>query len=111
MEKRPIPATLRMDLRAQAKSLEAQVFIEPDNDGTSEMLKQFAPVLETVMIVSQTKVGKPTGGPLRVKVGPAAGQKCIRCWRWSEDVGKAGVDDKLCGRCADVVKGLATIKQ
>ena len=92
------------------KSLEAQVLIEPDSDATGELLKQFAPVLETVLIVSQTKIGKPTGGTLRVKVSRSAGRKCVRCWRWSEDVGKGGTDAELCGRCADVVKELATTK-
>jgi isoleucyl-tRNA synthetase len=93
------------------KSLEAQVLIEPDSDATGELLKQFAPVLETVLIVSQTQIGKPTGDTLRIKVSRAAGQKCVRCWRWSEDVGKGGTDAaQLCGRCADVVKMLATTK-
>jgi isoleucyl-tRNA synthetase len=92
------------------KSLEAQVIIEPDNDATGEMLKQFAPVLETVLIVSQARIGKPTDGVLRVRVSRSAGKKCVRCWRWSEDVGKDGVHAELCGRCADVVKGLATTK-
>ena len=92
------------------KSLEAQVLIEPDNDATGELLKQFSPVLETVLIVSQAQIGKPTGGALRVKVSRAAGQKCVRCWRWSEDAGKSGPDAELCGRCADVVKELAKTK-
>ncbi|MGD0017456.1 MAG: class I tRNA ligase family protein, partial [Verrucomicrobiia bacterium] len=92
------------------KSLEAQVVIEPDNDVTAGMLKQFAPVLEMVLIVSQAQIGKPTGGALRVRVSPAAGKKCVRCWRWSEDVGKDGAHAELCGRCADVVKGLVTTK-
>jgi isoleucyl-tRNA synthetase len=92
------------------KSLEAQVVIEPDNDATGEMLKQFAPVLETVLIVSQAQIGRPTGGTLRVKVSRAAGQKCVRCWRWNEDAGKGGADAELCGRCADVVKELAKTK-
>ena len=95
---------------AIGKSLEAQVLIEPDSDATGELLKQFAPVLEMVLIVSQAQIGKPTGGALRVKVSRAAGRKCVRCWRWSEDVGKSGTGAELCGRCADVVKELAKTK-
>jgi isoleucyl-tRNA synthetase len=90
------------------KSLEAQVLIEPDSEATGELLKQFVPVLETVLIVSQAQIGKSTGGAMRVKVSRSAGQKCVRCWRWSEDVKKSGAYAELCGRCADVVKKLAT---
>ncbi|MBW7850562.1 MAG: isoleucine--tRNA ligase [Rhodospirillales bacterium] len=37
---------------------------------------------------------------------PAAGEKCVRCWRVLPDVGQHG-HSGLCGRCADVVDRLA----
>jgi len=44
-----------------------------------------------------------TGGELRVKVSAAGGQKCVRCWRWTHDVGANTAHPQLCGRCAEVV--------
>ena len=87
------------------KSLEAAVLIEPDTEATRELLERLGPLLETVLIVSQAKVSKKlTGAGLRVTVTAAAGCKCIRCWRWTEDVGADEAHPELCGRCADVMK-------
>jgi isoleucyl-tRNA synthetase len=86
------------------KSLEAQVEIEANNDATREMLEKLGSVLETVLIVSQVRVARSTGGELRVKVSPASGSKCVRCWRWTEDVGADAAHPELCGRCTEVVK-------
>ncbi len=85
------------------KSLEAQVEIEADSAATQELLQGVGPLLETVLIVSQAKVGKLTGSQLRVKVSAAEGQKCVRCWRWTRDVGGNAAHPQLCARCADVV--------
>ena len=86
------------------RSREAQVEIEANNDATRELLSKLGSVMETVLIVSQVRVAPTTGGELRVKVGPAAGSKCVRCWRWTEDVGADAAHPELCGRCAEVVK-------
>jgi isoleucyl-tRNA synthetase len=74
------------------------------------LLEGFGPVLEPVLIVSQVKVGAVTGKDLRVTVRPAAGKKCVRCWRWTEDVGVDREHAELCGRCAAVMKQLAESK-
>jgi isoleucyl-tRNA synthetase len=104
-------ASLELEKARQAgqigKSLEAQVEIEPENEATRELLKALGPVLETVLIVSQVRVGEPTGSELRVKVSHATGEKCVRCWRWTEDVGTDAAHPGLCARCTDVVKALA----
>ena len=55
------------------KSLEAQVEIEPDTDATGKMLRELGPLLESVLIVSQARVGQLTGGQLRAKVMAAEG--------------------------------------
>ena len=86
------------------KSLEARVEIEPNDEPARELLAKLGPLLETVLIVSQVRVARPTGGELRVKVDPAAGRKCVRCWRWTEDVGANAAHPELCGRCAEVMK-------
>jgi len=41
---------------------------------------------------------------LTVKVSPAAGPKCPRCWNHSVHIGTAGHHAELCDRCAAVVK-------
>jgi isoleucyl-tRNA synthetase len=86
------------------KSLEARVEIEANNDATRELLQKLGTVLETVLIVSQVQVVPSADGELRVKVSPAAGRKCVRCWRWTEDVGTDAMHAELCGRCTEVVK-------
>jgi isoleucyl-tRNA synthetase len=85
------------------KSIEAQVEIAPDNTATQELLVKAGPLLETLLIVSQAKIGQLTNGELRVKVSAAEGQKCVRCWRWTRDVGANATHPQLCGRCAEVV--------
>jgi isoleucyl-tRNA synthetase len=88
------------------KSLEAQVEIGPANEADRQLLVGIGSLLETVLIVSQVQVGVPTGKDLKVGVRRAAGQKCGRCWRWTEDVGLEAAHTALCGRCVQVVKGL-----
>jgi isoleucyl-tRNA synthetase len=83
------------------KSLEAQIEIAPESAETRKLLEDFGPLLETVLIVSAVRLAAPTGGATQVKVRRADGQKCVRCWRWTADVGSA----QLCGRCAEVVRG------
>ena len=104
-------ASLELEKARQAKtigkSLEAQVEIEPDSEATRDLLEKLGPTLETVLIVSQVRVVRPMGSELRVRVSPAAGKKCVRCWRWTEDVGGDPAHPELCGRCAEVVKALA----
>ncbi|MBP9537139.1 MAG: hypothetical protein KBF02_02920 [Negativicutes bacterium] len=41
---------------------------------------------------------------LAVNVVLATGQKCERCWIYSDSVGAEAEHSTLCKRCADVVK-------
>ncbi len=43
---------------------------------------------------------------LVVKVEPAVGEKCERCWTRSDSVGNQAGHPTLCSRCADVVAKL-----
>jgi isoleucyl-tRNA synthetase len=85
------------------KSLEAQVEILPDTETTRQLLEGFSSILDTVLIVSQVRLGPTTGKDLRVNVRPAAGGKCVRCWRWRQDIGTDPAHPEICGRCAGVV--------
>ena len=68
--------------------------------------------LETVCIVSHVDAvlgggegyaGEAVPG-LTVKVEPAEGGKCERCWMYKEDVGRDHDHPALCTRCASVVR-------
>ena len=43
---------------------------------------------------------------LGIKVEVAPGEKCERCWMYSEEVGCDEKHPTLCHRCADVMKKL-----
>ena len=85
------------------KSLEAQVTIQTGDAVLHQMLTGLGSLLEAVLIVSQVQIGPLTDGDLRVTVAPASGKKCVRCWRWTSEVGTLTAHVELCGRCAQVV--------
>jgi len=75
-----------------AASIDARVVltVEP------EKLQGFqAKELEKLLIVSQLEI---KSGPLKIEVSKAAGEKCIRCWKYFEELN----GDKICARCAEV---------
>jgi len=82
------------------KSLEAEVSLEggglKPEDG--ELLKE-------ICLVSHVQLS-PGSGEVTVRVAPARGKKCDRCWKHEESVGKCADHLELCGRCAEVVLGL-----
>ena len=102
-------AALELEQARQAgvigKSLEAQVEIVPESAATRDLLAGLGPLLETVLIVSGVQLGAPATTGLRVTVRHADGRKCVRCWRWTSDVGVVAEHPELCGRCAEAVKG------
>ncbi len=58
---------------------------------------------EDFLIVSQVDI--KTGDEITAEVSKTEGIKCTRCWKTLPDVGTLNPAD-LCGRCAEVVKGL-----
>ncbi|SNX55277.1 isoleucine--tRNA ligase [Thermoanaerobacterium sp. RBIITD] len=91
-------------------SLEAQVDIYASND-LYDFLKQFENDFETVFIVSKTVLHnendnvpddayKSEDYKLAVKVSHAPGDKCERCWMYSETVGTNEEHPTICARCA-----------
>ena len=66
-------------------------------------------LLKTVFIVSGLELVKGTGGDLQgetgvgVSVAKAAGEKCCRCWAYSEGVGSNPEHEGVCERCAGVL--------
>ena len=88
-------------------SLEAAVAISPNGMDISGLEK----LLETVFIVSKIEIkdlpdaefiGEATGAGISVR--RAEGEKCERCWTYSETVGKCAEHPTLCERCAHTVE-------
>lgn len=44
---------------------------------------------------------------LQIRITVASGKQCVRCWNFSDDVGKDAEHPELCPRCAAVVKMLS----
>jgi isoleucyl-tRNA synthetase len=91
-------------------SLDAGVtlYAEPE---LHEFLNSYRNDLAFIFIVSSVEVAKETDAPadapvsdsvkgLRIAAGPAKGEKCGRCWMYSETVGAVTDHPGICKRCA-----------
>ncbi|MCE4993441.1 isoleucine--tRNA ligase [Staphylococcus xylosus] len=93
------------------KSLEAKVVIgSNDNFDATSFLQQFAD-LQQLFITSQAEVVDyvEDGIPYQygdIRIEHAHGEKCERCWNYSESLGSVGELNNLCPRCQEVVKTL-----
>ncbi|PCF52246.1 isoleucine--tRNA ligase [Staphylococcus delphini] len=92
------------------KSLEAKVKIgnSPSFD-TLAFLEGFND-LHQLFIVSQVELVVEAQGEAyqhgTIEIAKADGEKCARCWNYSESLGSVGELDDLCPRCQEVVKTL-----
>ena len=75
-----------------------------------DFVKSVEDELATVFITSQVEVVNGTGGSftgevegLSVTVLPAEGEKCNRCWSFSDTVGSDEHHPDVCARCAAVL--------
>lgn len=94
------------------KSLEAKVTIASnDKFNASEFLTSFD-ALHQLFIVSQVKVVDKLDEQATayehgdIAIEHADGEKCERCWNYSEDLGVVDELTHLCPRCQQVVKSL-----
>ncbi len=78
------------------KALEAEIDIAA-NGSLFELLKRHATGLKEVINVSAVAVVE--GPDLVVKVLPASGSKCARCWNFMPVVSNYGVWENVCTRC------------
>ncbi|MBI5974540.1 isoleucine--tRNA ligase [Staphylococcus canis] len=93
------------------KSLEAKVKIgNSASFDTLSFLKSFND-LHQLFIVSQVElVDQPNGTDYQhanIEITFADGEKCARCWNYSESLGSVGELTDLCPRCQEVVKSLS----
>jgi isoleucyl-tRNA synthetase len=96
-------------------SLEAKVVLYPNPDGDCELLKECEGTLRTLFIVSQVELRSSDEAAsenisaqddgMAVCVLHADGQKCERCWNYSEQIGESELHPSLCERCVGEVGG------
>ena len=89
-------------------SLEAKVTVYASGDDY-ELLNANAAELNSVFIVSETEVvnggeGEYKGEFVSATVSHAVGEKCERCWSYSDTVGSNPTHPTLCSRCANILK-------
>lgn len=98
-------------------SLNAAVELYPDEE-IYDFLKQVEDQLSTIFIVSSATLyepqvsipedaGKAEDMPLAIRVTAAPGEKCERCWTFSQAVGNDTDHPTLCHRCSTVVTNLS----
>lgn len=91
------------------KSLEAKVILHAEGE-LYDFICSVQELLPMVLIVSQVEVVNAAGGEsadidgLGIEVVDADGEKCERCWSFSDTVGKDHDHATLCARCAAIVK-------
>ena len=94
------------------KSLDAKVTLYAD-DKNYEFLKSILKDLSTILIISSVALEDVENAPdgayvaenitgIKISVTTPDGEKCARCWMFSESVGATHED--LCDRCASVVE-------
>lgn len=85
-------------------ALEAKITIQLNNEEYWGILQERRDFLTTFFLVSQIdlRLDEQSTIPVGVVVEKAAGQKCLRCWTWSEKVGSFSDAPELCERCYNV---------
>jgi isoleucyl-tRNA synthetase len=97
--------------------LEARVRLAADGD-LRTLLESYRAELASLFIVSQVELepdsmaGAPESGlpGLKVRIEKAAGQKCARCWNYSERVGEDPRYPTVCERCSAALKEIENEK-
>ena len=87
-------------------SLNAKVTIYAEKE-KYEFLQENVELLKTVFIVSALEVKENERKDeikLGVKVEQAPGEKCERCWMYSETVGEDKENPTICHRCSEAIK-------
>jgi len=82
------------------QSLQAKVILKAEGN-LLEFLKSVEDLLPTVFITSQVEITSGKGFEVEVKL--ADGEKCERCWIYSDTVGQNAGHPTLCHRCSHTV--------
>ena len=92
-------------------SLEACITLYSDEESTTRFLKENAEMLRTLFKVSRVLVSdrdekdmkKIPDMDLSIGISKAEGDKCQRCWNFTETVGTIKEHPDLCRRCCDAI--------
>lgn len=87
-------------------ALEARVALEANGD-LYPLLNQYAVALPGLFIVSQVEVRNSAGDDLGIRIDRAHGTKCVRCWKYTADVGSDAAYPTVCAPCAQAVHDIA----
>jgi isoleucyl-tRNA synthetase len=87
--------TLRQS-KVIGSGLDARVTLSAD-ETRLQLLRKYEPLLSEFFIVSQVQLAS---GAAKIAVEHAAGQKCERCWYFSEDIGQDQKHPTVCGKCS-----------
>ncbi len=86
-------------------SLEAKVTLKCGGE-QYDFLKSVEQELAAAFIVSAVEIVKSENEALEVEITAAEGEKCERCWIFSNTVGKSSSHPTLCSRCASVIESM-----
>lgn len=92
---------LRAD-KSVGSSLQAEVAVTAP-DTLAGYLKALGEELRFALLVSEVSVAK--GDELTVAAKVSGGEKCERCWHYTDDVGSVAAHPTLCARCSENVDG------
>ncbi|MEW6732563.1 MAG: isoleucine--tRNA ligase [Acidobacteriota bacterium] len=82
-------------------SLKAKVILKARGED-AEFLRRYEEQLHFIFITSQAEVvTDETVTQLQIEVVPGEGQKCERCWHYTNDIGANLRYPTICARCAD----------
>lgn len=84
-------------------SLNAKVILEINKDEYI-FFKDREELLKTVFIVSGVEVKESNSKEIAATVEQAKGEKCERCWSYSETVGEDKENPKICRKCSNALK-------
>ena len=92
---------LRAD-KSVGSSLQAEVRITAPVE-IADYLKALGDELRFALLVSKAKVVE--GEELGAEVVVSGGEKCERCWHYTDDIGSVAGHETICARCADNIDG------
>ena len=92
---------LRAD-KSVGSSLQAEVRITAPVE-IADYLKALGDELRFALLVSKAEVVE--GEELSASVVVSGGEKCERCWHYTDDIGSVAGHETICARCADNIDG------
>ena len=91
-------------------SIDARVNLAAKNEALANLLRKYEPQLAELFIVSQVDLVTWDETPeasrkdsLAIAVRKPKGEKCVRCWLWSESVGGHQDHPEICDKCYEAI--------